>query len=175
MNRRVFGLLSIIFFASCFFAFKMKETGYDSNRIVFGKITAAEIVKKPMLANGYRIKGSGGTIYLVMGGKKRPITSAELYNELFKNWDNIVRMSDSEVNAIPTGRDIMGNTYCAIFKDGGIYFCDDAYDSMRWICNMETIDEVYCFKYRNYRDTDKFDMLEKYGWTFDKTKLCNRE
>ncbi|MFN0201070.1 MAG: hypothetical protein ACKVTZ_06090 [Bacteroidia bacterium] len=175
MNRNSFSVFSLIFLVSSFFAFKMNKTTFDSNRIVFATKTASEVVKNPMLANGYRIKGSNATVYLVFGGKKRPIAGAEIYNRLFKNWDNIVRMSDSEVNAIPTGRNITEPTFCAKFKDGGIYFCDNAYGSMRCICNMETINEVYCFKYEDWGSEDKFSFIENKGWDYDRTKLCNRE
>jgi hypothetical protein len=47
--------------------------------------------------------------------------------------------------------------------------------TIRWICNMSTINEVYCFKYEDKGNVDKFDYIEKYDWDYDRNKLCNRD
>jgi hypothetical protein len=57
--------------------------------------------------NGRRIKVRGTThIYLVDRGLKRHIPNPGTYNNLFKDWDDILELDASEFNNITTGASV---------------------------------------------------------------------
>jgi hypothetical protein len=66
--------------------------------------------------NGLRVKEVGNpTIYLIDNGTKRGITSPDVYNRLFRNWDNVHELLT--LSGVPNGTIIDGNIGLVKFEN----------------------------------------------------------
>ncbi len=60
------------------------------------------------LADGNLVKGSGTAVYVMQGGLKRHISSPDAFRNCGYVWDAVYVITDSRLNAIPTGSSISG-------------------------------------------------------------------
>jgi len=53
--------------------------------------------------NGDAVKGSGDGIFLIKDGKRCGIESPEKFKELGLKWENVINISDEDLEALPEG------------------------------------------------------------------------
>ncbi len=53
--------------------------------------------------DGILIKGSSATVYVIENGQKRGIASPDVFNAYDYKWGNILSVTDTEIEAVPTG------------------------------------------------------------------------
>lgn len=63
-------------------------------------------VKPSLKQNGSLIKGSGYKVYLIENGGKKWITTEKVFVDLGYDWNNVVSVSDGELNLYINGEDI---------------------------------------------------------------------
>jgi hypothetical protein len=89
----------------------------------------------------FRMPGSD-IVYLIDQGKKRGIPTAQVYETLFKNWDNIHK--DIDIDAIDRGDDIDEAAFIFRFTNGPKVFLYE-YGMMRHIVSPAVM-ERYQFR-----------------------------
>jgi hypothetical protein len=71
------------------------------------------------------IRDSAGSVYLVSGGQRKPITSLDHFNRLGFSWGNVVQVPDGAASQIPLGPIALPNyTGIMIPGDGTVYLVD---------------------------------------------------
>ncbi|MGG0262397.1 hypothetical protein ABEY48_04540 [Bacillus mycoides] len=99
--------------------------------------------------NGFRVKEVGKpTIYLIDNGTKRGITSPEVYNHLFRNWDNVQEFLT--LSGVPDGKVLNDNIGLVRFENSPkVYLLDKNNQGntiKRWITSPAAMDK-YNFKW----------------------------
>jgi len=100
---------------------------------------------------GTLIKGTKPYVYVISNEKKRWIKNLEVFNALGYKWENILSVSEEELNSIPNGCDISNTN---IHPDGSlikgtsdkVYFIENGLK--RWIKNPDVF-TAYGFKWKN--------------------------
>jgi hypothetical protein len=75
----------------------------DMNLIPKGETLTMPIVPYKEPRNGDIIKGSGDAVYLIKDGKRCPIESSDMFDQLGLQWDKIINISDADLEALPEG------------------------------------------------------------------------
>ena len=81
----------------------IKISDVDLKAIPEGPAIEAPIKPYPKAKDGDLIKGSGDGIFLIKDGKRCGFTSAEAFNGKGYKWDKVVKISDTDLEAIPEG------------------------------------------------------------------------
>lgn len=100
--------------------------------------------------NGYRVVlPAGGAVYLIDEGYRRWIPDPETYNNLFRNWDGIVR--DINIVDIPEASPLSHGAVLAVPVGGGaVYLVSNG--QKRWITSPAAMDK-YWFNWDRIRET----------------------
>jgi hypothetical protein len=91
--------------------------------------------------NGYRlILPNGGAVYLIDEGYRRWIPDPTTYNNLFRNWDGIVK--DIDLNEIPETAPITHDAILAMpLENGAVYLIDNG--KKRHIASPAVMDKYW--------------------------------
>lgn len=73
---------------------------------------------QPAFADGTLLYGSEGRVFVMQGGTRRWITSAEAFSACRYLWGNVNRIADSVLNRIPEGSSITGCTLTTVVLSG---------------------------------------------------------
>ncbi|MEZ4868639.1 MAG: hypothetical protein R3C14_45335 [Caldilineaceae bacterium] len=58
------------------------------------------------LRDGFLLKGSDETVYIIADGQRRPFTSPDAFEALGYRWQNIVEVPDAVITALALGPDV---------------------------------------------------------------------
>ncbi|MCH7758992.1 hypothetical protein IID20_01390 [Patescibacteria group bacterium] len=83
---------------------------FEDNKLDWSKVETVEQEEVESYAegevlnypDGVLVKGSGPAVYIISGGRKRPVKSAAAFLRLGYKWEHIRTIRDAEVNAYPT-------------------------------------------------------------------------
>jgi len=132
--------------------------------VIFPEIILAE---QDYLPKSSLIKGSGPKVYVLENRVKRWIPSAEIFESLGYNWNNINIISDTLLGYYPDGKNLSKyDNYPngTLLKGSGpeIYLIENG--ERRWITGPEVM-EKYQLEWRNIIriDDDKLDRIKKDG------------
>jgi hypothetical protein len=117
--------------------------------------------------NGQRVQSiESPAIYLILDGKKCHIPSEVVYNNLFRNWNNIIKKSEAQINNIPTGQPLSTDaTLC--LNNGVVWFLNNG--KKRHVGSEAAMDK-YNFSWEvASRTSCSYDVLKTYptGRTLD--------
>ena len=113
-------------------------------------IIAAETLRPDL--NGVRVKSpSSVAVYLIDEGRRRVIANEGTYNNLFRNWNNIV--IDINVNSIISGPVISDGAILAKSHHSvAVYLIDNG---MKRVIESASVMDKYQFSWEQIRTVDK--------------------
>ncbi|WP_228014760.1 type II toxin-antitoxin system ParD family antitoxin [Fortiea sp. LEGE XX443] len=116
-----------------------QKIAMGTEQIVKGQVTEADFQPPLHEFNGLRVKLPGQPeVYLVDGGYRRWIPNPETYNNLFRDWNNIIE--EMTVANIPIGSSISDGAVLAKgYGTAAVFLIEQG--QKRWITSPEAMDK----------------------------------
>ncbi len=79
----------------------IKITDADLNAIPQDNEVTVPVKSYKTPKNGDLVQGSNAAVYLIRNGKRHGIESAKQFDEMGLKWENVIKIADTDLNAIP--------------------------------------------------------------------------